>query len=245
MPAISMQHDPETGGWSITTADKRHVFKVYGYPDCWTWWAWLWRIAPAEGASVLGATVDGVRSDFNTAVASVQSGCRCEPCRDAVHARQLAEINATQRTLIAGSRRRDQVALYVQGSSEPAGFVSISDPSGAARPLTYKQARTKYMDTGTITDKEAMVDCVTLTVPDLDTIGADWEPAAPKPEPAVVVPKQRASRDLGGIAVTAIGMWLVFSQTWAPQPSAVLVTMGLAFLAYGTLALLPGLARRK
>jgi hypothetical protein len=203
MPRIEMQHDPETGEWSMTTADKRHVFKVYGYPDCDTWWAWLWHIAPAEGASVLGATVDGVRSDFNTAVASVQSGCHCEPCRDAVHARQLAETSATQRTLIAGSRRH-QVALYVQESSEPVGFASIADPPGTVRPLTYKQARAKYMDTGTITDKERMLACVTMNVPDLDTIGADWEPPAPKAEagPVTVVPKPRMN--LRRIPVAAV-----------------------------------------
>ena len=203
MPAISMQHDPETGGWSITTADGLHVFTVSGYPDCDTWWAWLWRVAPAEGASVLGATVDGVRSDFNNAVASVQSGCHCEPCRDAVHARQLAETSATQRTLIAGSRRH-QVALYVQESAEPVGFATISDPPGAARPLTYMQSRAKYMDTGLIADKEEMLAAVTLTVPDLDTIGADWEPPAPKaePGPVAVVPKQRMS--LRRIPVAAV-----------------------------------------
>jgi hypothetical protein len=239
MPRIEMQHDPDTGEWSITTADKRHVFKVYGYPDCDTWWAWLWHIAPAEGASVLGATVDGVRSDFNTAVASVQSGCQCKSCRDAVHARQLAETNATQRTLIAGSRRRDQVALYVQESSEPIAFASITDPPGASRPLTYKQARTRYMDTGSITDKERMLACVTMTVPDLDTIGADWEPAKPKPEPVVVAPKPRIARNACRISLSGAGALLSALAVTAVLPKAFSVLAVVCALASVVLGFMP------
>jgi len=216
MPAISMQHDPDTGEWSITTAGQRNVFKVFGYPDCDTWWVWLWHIAPAEGASVLGATVDGVRSDFNTAVASVQSSCQCEPCRDAVHGRQLAKTNATKRTLAYGSKppRPDRVPLYVQESSEPVAFARISGPPAARTPKQlYEDARTRYMNTGTITDKDAMLDRVTLTVPDLDTIGADWEPASqvallPSPAEGTALPRPHLSRKRAGWSLVAFAVAL-------------------------------------
>lgn len=46
-------------------------------------------------------------------------------------------------------------------------------------PVSYATARERFMETGTITHKEAMLEFVTMAEPDLDTIGRDWEP---KPE---------------------------------------------------------------
>jgi hypothetical protein len=236
MPRIEMDHDRDTGTWSVVTADQRHVFRTRQVPDCDTWWAWLRAQSPEEAEQFRG---EDVRSDFGTAVASVQSGCQCKSCRDAVHARQLAETSATQRTLIAGSRRRDQVALYVQESSEPVAFASISDPPGTVRPLTYKRARAKYMDTGTITDKEAMLACVTMTVPDLDTIGTDWEPAKPKPEPVVVAPKPRIARNACRISPCGAGALLSALAVTAVLPKAFSVLAVVCALASVVLGFMP------
>jgi hypothetical protein len=125
------------------------------------------------------------------------------------------------------------VSLCVQESPEPVG--TVGGPPKLP-PLTYKQARTKYMDTGTITDKEAMVDCVTMTVPDLDTIGADWEPAA-----AVAVPKPVISRTVFAFrvakdfALSGTGMVIIAVQLWASTPSPVLLVIGLMCIGAGLL----------
>lgn len=98
------------------------------------------------------------------------------------------------------------------------------------RPLTYRQARTRYMDSGTITDKDAMLACVTLTVPDLDTIGRDWEPAAPLP--AAVVRKPRTTRERAGIGFIATAVALL-APGYVGVPPPILPTTALGCLCVG------------
>lgn len=52
-------------------------------------------------------------------------------------------------------------------------------------PVSYATARERYMDTGTIAHKEAMLEFVTMAEPDLDTIGRDWEPKPDRRPPVV------------------------------------------------------------
>jgi hypothetical protein len=177
MPAIHIEHDPSTGGWSVGTADR--VFRTKGRPDCDTWWQWLRQQSPDEAELFRG---DKARSEFGNVVAFIQGGCYCEGC-------------------------------------------------AARRPLTYRQARTRYMDTGTIIDKEAMLACVTMTVPDLDTLGRAWEPAAPAP---AAIPNPRITRERAGAGFTVSGFLLAVVSLIAglmpafPVVALVLLAAGLA-----------------
>jgi hypothetical protein len=190
MPRIEMQHDPETGAWTYVTADACQAFTVVGYPDCDVWWSWLRRTAPAEAASVLGTVRSDVRSDFSTAVVSIQSGCQCLQCREAVAARA-----ALRRSMMTPVK-------LIRDSGEPAGEVGADGRVRLfPRPLTYEQARTRYMaatgDDEAAEALEAMLATVTGSVPDLDTIGSDWEPAAPTPPAAAAAPRPRITH--GGL----------------------------------------------
>ncbi len=49
--------------------------------------------------------------------------------------------------------------------------IKAHSPSGA-----YMEARIRYMQSGSSRDLAAMAGCVSDTVPDLTTIGRDWEP---------------------------------------------------------------------
>lgn len=52
-------------------------------------------------------------------------------------------------------------------------------------PPAYVIARRRYMDTGTIPDKETMLACVTMEEPDLEKLGSEWEPQLARRPPVV------------------------------------------------------------
>lgn len=75
-----------------------------------------------------------------------------------------------------------------------------------ATPLTYASARSRYMDTGTILDRDAMLACVTMTEPDLEALGRDWEPrpdkaARPLPSAARRYPAMALSAGAGALSL--------------------------------------------
>jgi hypothetical protein len=72
-------------------------------------------------------------------------------------------------------------------------------------PVSYATARERYMDTGTIACKEAMLEFVTMAEPDLDTIGRDWEPKPPARASTPRVTRYQATRALlAGAVLLAI-----------------------------------------
>lgn len=91
-------------------------------------------------------------------------------------------------------------------------------------PVSYATARERYMETGTITHKEAMLEFVSMTEPDLDTIGRDWEPKPPARASTPRVTRYQATRALlAGSVLLAI--------TTAMLPSLPLLTpIALTFL---------------
>lgn len=74
---------------------------------------------------------------------------------------------------------------------------------GAERLASYASARKRYMETGTILDKEAMLACVTDADPDLEALGRDWDPAPEKPPRRQVGPVLALALVLIGVALTA------------------------------------------
>jgi hypothetical protein len=223
--SIEIDHDPETGAWCFVTSDRSNML-VHDYPDFETWWAWLRREAPEEAALWRVAGRWRASGDFADAVTRIQSGCSCQDCRDAVTACQHAEA-ARQCVVAAGRRVIDAtaraVALYVQESSEPVGVVGEGQIRRPAK-LTYSDARSRYMtasgDDEAAEALAAMVGCVTMTVPDLDTIGADWEPAAPTPEPVVAVPGPKMWRAVCGAGLSAAAMLLTALTAAGVLPAA-------------------------
>jgi hypothetical protein len=72
--------------------------------------------------------------------------------------------------------------------------------SGGSLQL-YGRARRIYMESGSITDKEAMLALVTVDVPDLEALGRDWEPFAASP-------CGRSQWRPGGRALTTALLWV-------------------------------------
>lgn len=76
-------------------------------------------------------------------------------------------------------------------------------------PVSYATARERYMATGTITHKEAMLEFVTMAEPDLDTIGRDWEPRPPQPARRAIAAPRHACR-IVAVSAGLLGIANVF-----------------------------------
>jgi hypothetical protein len=192
---IDMQHDARTGEWTVTgrstvSARKLPPWKALRWPDVDAWWQFVRASDPELAGELRG---EEARQEFGSILASVQTMCSCDACRETVTARGELANGALARA-----------ARMARAEDRAAG-------------LTYAEARTRYMDTGTITDKEAMLACVTMTVPDLDTLGRDWGPASPElratAEIGTAAPMQRPRRNLalGCAAMLAVGLAVAFT----------------------------------
>lgn len=220
MLPIDIKHDPATGEWSVVTGEQRlHVFKALRWPDCDAWWQSVRRQCPDEAEQLRG---EDVRREFNGMVERIQSGCYCDDCRAAMSSRR-----ALGRALEA---RHAPVSICVEERAAP---LAAYGPKLARTlpPLTYEQTRRRYMDSGTIADKEAMVACVTETVPDLERLGRDWEPAAPELSATASAPARprpvRRLASIGAIAAPVLGAAAVFGGVQAL--TAVVVSMLIGF----------------
>lgn len=226
---IDAKHDPATGEWSIAAGD-RHVFKVFGYPDWDVWWPSVRQSWMEETGQLCADKVRQVRHQFNGIISRIRYGCRCDDCMAAVTARarqviaevraEVAEVRADQAALVAAARADPfRIRTMPQRAPRPAKAVPSEPEVVPLLAVSYINARKRYMDTGTIADKEAMLACVTLTVPDLDTIGRDWEPAAPE-TPARTPHRDHAWRR-GVAEAAAIAAAIIACMTAAPAALAI------------------------
>lgn len=214
--SIELDHDPETGAWCFVTSDRSNLL-VHGYPDFETWWGWFNREAPAEAGSLRRR--DALRA-FKEAVAPIQSGCHCLDCR----ATRVREAGT------AASRLNMMTPVkLIRDSGEVAGEVGADGRVRfSPRPPTYKQARTRYMaatgDDEAAEALEAMLAAVTMTVPDLDTIGSDWEPAVPVAAQAVEAAKPGELSTAGAWDLVAPA-WGLVAPAWGLVAAAAVLTV--------------------
>jgi hypothetical protein len=135
------------------------------------------------------------------------------------------------------ARERRESGVITRAAAEIAEARARQDAAARAAParaVTYADARTVYMASGTIADKEAMLAFVTMTEPDLEKLGSEWEPSPPAiPSRPPVITRRRA-----GLALLADA--LLLSVTHALMPAWPLIgLLSMACLLLGVLVYRP------
>jgi hypothetical protein len=124
-------------------------------------------------------------------------GSCCESARLALDDQTFRNDLDVQFERIVGTIRHDVTCdLCWPDSSDRKQLAAAAAVNRNAEPgkPPYVTARKRYMDTGRILDKEAMLACVTMEEPDLEKLGSEWEPTAPARPP--VINRPRAARAL-------------------------------------------------
>lgn len=162
---ISSEHGRHGCQWSVRHDDCQVLWAWNGVPSAETWLAGL---RGCCSCTALAQTDDTFRNDldvqFERIIGTIRHDVTCSLCWPDVNSRrQMAAAAAVNRN-------------------------AACDPGPGGRPSgppAYVIARRRYMDTGTILDKETMLACVTMEEPDLEKLGSEWEPASARRPPVV------------------------------------------------------------
>lgn len=200
---VSTEHGHGGCQWSVKH-DGCRTWTWTGVPDVDLWLAGVGPCCQGTALARMDSTFqDDLRVQFDRIISSVRSRVTCNLCwPDTQSKRQMAAAAAVNR-------------------NSPSAYGTELAPELRKAAPPYAAARKRFMETGTIADRKAMLAFVTMTEPDLEALGRDWEPKRGRP----------AVRRPAALSLSAGGLALVTANLFVLGNHMVLAYLGLAMIA--------------